>query len=129
MANELTVSASINYSKGNHQLTFSPTAQQIDVAGEQHSAGVQGVTNPAAGEALALNEVGASSQGWGWFRNIGTSADTHISVGPRDGSGTFIECFQLKGGEFAIMRIGDQQLYAKASTSAEHFIQYSIIEA
>ena len=31
MANELTVSASINYSKNNHQLTFSPTAQQIDL--------------------------------------------------------------------------------------------------
>ena len=124
MANELTVSASINYSKNNHQLTFSPTSQQVDVAGEQHSAGVQALTT--SHEALALGEVGAGSQGWAWFRNIGTSADSHIKVGIDD-SGSFVEVFNLKGGEFAIMRLGGTALYAESSTGTLH-IQYSILE-
>ena len=127
MANELVVTASFSYEKSNHKLSFTPDTQEITVAGDAHTAGVQNVPATGEGEALVLNEVAAGSQGFGWFQNIGTSADSHISVGPRDGSGNFVECFQLKGGEFAIMRLGDQQLYAKASTGTLD-ISYSILE-
>jgi hypothetical protein len=124
MANEITVSATVNYSKNNHQLTFSPGSQQIDVAGEKHTAGVQALTT--SHEALALNEVSAGSQGWAWFRNIGTSADSHIKIGI-EVSSTFYEVINLKGGEFAVMRLGGTALYAESSADTLH-LQYSIIE-
>jgi len=125
MANELTVSANIQYEKNNHQLAFTPDTQTITVAGEQHTAGVQALTT--SHEALVLNEVGASSQGWAWFRNIGTDTATHIKVGI-DNSGSFVEVFTLQGGEFAIMRVGDTALYAESSTGTL-YLQYSILEA
>lgn len=126
MANELTVSTSINYEKNNHQLSFLPDTQSITVAGEQHSAGVQALTTTH--EALVLNEVGASSQGWAWFRNIGTDTATHIKVGVQNADSSFTEVFTLQGGEFAIMRLGDTALYAESSTGTLH-LQYSILEA
>ncbi len=128
MANELTVSASMDYDKANHQLTFTPPTINVTVSGDQASGGVMEATNATHGVAIDVTELGASAQGWAWFRNIGTDSATHIMVGPRDGSGNFFECFQLKGGEFAIMRVGDQQLYAKSSSGTLN-LQYNIIEA
>ncbi len=128
MANELTVTVSASYEKANHTLTFSPPSDEITVAGDLYSSGVQNVPSSGEGEALVLNDLTAGAQGWAWFQNIGTSADSHVSIGPRDGSGTFVECFQLKGGEFAIMRLGDQALYAKASTGTLD-IFYSILQS
>tara|TARA_R100001082_G_C4365862_1_gene161890 strand:- start:5165 stop:5548 length:384 start_codon:yes stop_codon:yes gene_type:complete len=127
MANELTVSVSASYEKANHTLSFTPETDQIDVSGDLYSAGVQNVPSSGEGEALSLNDMNASDQGWAWFQNIGTDASTHVSIGPRSG-GSFVECFQLKGGEFAIMRIGDNALYARASSGTLD-IFYSIIQA
>ena len=124
MANELTVSASMNYSKNNHQLTFSPTAQQITVAGDEHSAGVMDCTGTHA--AISLVGMSASEQGYAAFRNVGTSADSHIKIGI-EVSSTFYEVINLKGGEFAVMRLGATALYAKSSTGTLQ-LQYSILE-
>ena len=125
MANELTVSASLNYTKNNHQLTFNPTAQQITVSGEQHTAGVQQI-GASTHEALNMGEVSAANQGFAFFRNIGTATDSHINVGV-DSSGNFIPVFSLKGGEFAVMRLENQALFAKTSAGVLH-LQYSILE-
>tara|TARA_R110001592_G_scaffold122620_3_gene329553 strand:+ start:5363 stop:5743 length:381 start_codon:yes stop_codon:yes gene_type:complete len=125
MANELTVTASIDYDKNNHQLNFTPEVQQITVAGEKHAAGVQALTT--SHEAIVLNEVTAGIQGWAWFRNIGTDTSTHIKVGINNADSSFTEVFNLKGGEFAIMRLGGTALYAESSTGTLH-LQYSIIE-
>ena len=125
MADELTVSASIQYEKNNHQLSFTPDQQVITVTGEQHSAGVQALTTTH--EALGLNEVGAAAQGWAWFRNIGTDTSTHIKVGVNNADSSFTEVFNLLGGEFAIMRLGDTALYAESS-SGTLYLQYSILE-
>ena len=127
MANELTVNASVSYEKANHTLTFSPASEQVDVSGDLYTAGVQNVPSSGEGEALALNDMSATDQGWAWFQNIGTDSSTYVSIGPRSG-GSFVECFQLKGGEFAIMRIGDNALYARASSGTLD-IYYSIIMA
>jgi hypothetical protein len=125
MANELTVTTSIEYSKNNHQLSFNPPSQRITVTGEQHSAGVQALTTTH--EILALNEVAAGSQGWAWFRNIGTDTATHIKVGVNNADNSFTEVFNLQGGEYAIMRLGGTALYAESSTGTLH-LQYSVIE-
>ena len=125
MADELTVSASIQYEKNNHQLSFTPDQQVITVAGEQTSSGVIQVAD-SAHEALALGEVGASVQGWAWFRNVGTDTSTAVRIG-LDVSSNFYPVFELKGGEFAIMRLANQPLYAK-STSGNLFLQFNIIE-
>ena len=125
MANELTVTTSIEYDKNNHQLSFTPDAHRVTVSGEQHSAGVQALTTTH--EAIALNEVAAGSQGWAWFRNIGTDKATHIKVGVNNADNSFTEVFNLQGGEFAIMRLGGTALYAESSTGTLH-LQYSVIE-
>ena len=78
-------------------------------------------------EAIVLNEVTAGIQGWAWFRNIGTDTSTHIKVGINNADSSFTEVFNLKGGEFAIMRLGGTALYAESSTGTLH-LQYSIIE-
>lgn len=124
MANELTISASASYEKNNHELSFSPPTLSITVAGNEHVGGIQ--TLSTSEEALALNELDAASQGWAWFRNIGTDADSYVSVGVKPSS-TFYECFRLKGGEYAIMRLGATALQAKSSTG-ELYLQYSILE-
>ena len=125
MANELTISANVAYEKNNHELAFSPPTITVDVSGEQHSAGVQALTTTH--EALVLNEVAAGSQGWAWFRNIGTDATTHIKVGVNNADSSFTEVFNLKGGEFAVMRLGGTALYAESSTGTL-YLQYSVLE-
>mgnify|MGYP003132998615 CR=1 FL=1 len=125
MANELTVAASLSYSKNNHQITFNPTQQQITVSGTKHAAGVQEI-GASTHEALNLGEVSAADQGYAFFRNIGTSSDSQIFVGV-DSSSNFIPVFALKGGEFAVMRLQNQPLYAKTSAGNLH-LQYSILE-
>lgn len=125
MANELTITTSAQYEKNNHELSFTPPAIQVTVSGEEHTAGVQTLSTTHA--ALALNDVVASDQGWAWFRNIGTSADSHIKVGVNNADSSFTEVFNLKGGEYAIMRLGNTALYAESSTGTLH-LQYSILE-
>ena len=125
MADELTVSASISYEKNNHQLSFTPDQQLVTVAGVEHAAGVQILSTTHT--ALELNDVAAADQGWAWFRNIGTALDSHIKVGVNNADNSFTEIFNLLGGEFAIMRLGDTPLYAESSTGTL-YIQYSILE-
>lgn len=123
MANELQVSASINYSKNNHQLTFAPTTQNITVTGEEHSAGVLELSTTHTAIPLQMT---AAEQGYAWFRNIGTSSSTHIKIGIDD-SGSFVEVINLKGGEFAMFRCGNTALYAESSTGTM-YLQYSVLE-
>ena len=125
MANELTVSASLSYTKNNHQLTFSPTAQQITVSGEEHSAGVL-ECGSGSHTAIPLVGMSASEQGYAAFRNVGTSTASHIAIGI-EVSSTFHEVINLKGGEFAVLRLGGTALHAKASAGTLH-LQYSILE-
>tara|TARA_R100000654_G_scaffold59613_1_gene86327 strand:+ start:1730 stop:2110 length:381 start_codon:yes stop_codon:yes gene_type:complete len=125
MADELSVSASVVYEKNNHQLQFTPDQQTITVTGEQTSSGVIQVAD-SSHEAISLGEVSASAQGWAWFRNVGTDTTTAVRVG-LDVSSNFFPVFELKGGEFAIMRLANQQLFAK-STSGNLFLQFNIIE-
>ena len=125
MADELTVSASISYEKNNHQLSFTPDQQLITVSNNRHASGVQALTTTH--EPLVLNEVTAGNQGWAWFRNIGTALDSHIKVGVNNADSSFTEVFNLLGGEFAIMRLGDTALYAESSTGTL-YLQYSILE-
>jgi len=125
MANELTVSASIQYEKSNHQESFTPDTQTITVAGVEAVGGVQAVTT-GAHETLVMNEMTVGNQGYAWFRNIGTSADASIQIGIVV-SGTFHDVMELKGGEFAVTRLAGEQLYAKAVSSNGH-IQYQILE-
>ena len=126
MANELTVTASIQYDKNNHQLSFIPPSLNVTVAGAKASSGVFTVGD-SAHEALSLNEVSAADQGWAWFRNIGTDSSTHINVGV-EVSSNFVPVFSLKGGEFAMMRLENQALFAKSS-SGNLNLQYNILEA
>lgn len=125
MANELTVSASVQYEKSNHQESFTPDTQTITVAGVEAVGGVQAVTT-GSHETLVMNEMTVTNQGWAWFRNIGTSADASIQIGIVV-SGTFHDVMELKGGEFAVTRLAGEQLYAKA-VSANGHIQYQILE-
>ena len=124
MANELTVTGSISYEKDNDSATFSPDSQQVTVSGQQRTGGVQLLTTTA--EVLALNEVLVTTQGWAWFRNIGTDLDTAIQIGIKV-STNFHDVLELKGGEFAMSRLAGEALWAKA-TSGTLYLEYFIIE-
>lgn len=125
MANELTVSASVQYEKNNHQESFTPDTQSITVSGIEAVGGVQEVTT-STHETLVMNEMTTGNQGWAWFRNIGTSADASIQIGILVSS-TFHGVMELKGGEFAITRLAGEQLYAKA-VSSNGYLQFQILE-
>lgn len=125
MANELTVSASVQYEKSNHQESFTPDTQSITVSGVESVGGVQAVTT-GAHETLVMNEMTVGNQGWAWFRNIGTSADASIQLGIVVSS-NFHDVIELKGGEFAVLRLAGEQLFAKAVSSNGH-LQFQILE-
>jgi len=124
MANELTLTGSISYEKDNDSVTFSPDSTDITVSGQQRTGGVQLLTT--SHEALVMNEVLVSTQGWFWARNIGTDTDTAVQIGIVV-STTFHDVLELKGGEFCMSRLAGEQLYAKA-TSGTLYLEYFIIE-
>ncbi len=124
MADELRVTASLTYEKDNDSITFSPDTSVITVAGQQRTGGVQQVTTTK--EALVMNEILVTTQGWAWFRNIGTDSSLAIQIGIVVG-GTFHDVLELNGGEFAISRTAGEQLYAQAVGSTQ-YLEYAIIE-
>lgn len=124
MADELRVTASVSYEKDNDTLAFSPDTTVITVAGQQRAGGVQQITTTK--ELLVMNEILVTTQGWAWFRNIGTDSALAIQIGIVVG-GTFHDVLELNGGEFAVSRLAGEQLYAQAVGSTQ-YLEYSILE-
>jgi len=119
MANELTLSASLAYRKGNDSLAFAPAQKQITVTGTRRITNTQVLSTTA--EALVISEI--SSAVYAWFHNLDTTNNIFISLD----SGATNKICTLKPGEFAVFRPATTTLFAGAVASTP-LLAWGIIE-
>jgi hypothetical protein len=114
MASEITVQASLQVSKTYLAERKQPGQLTVDMAGTRYSANVQSVPTTAGGTALSIgSNVGTA--GWAFFRN--TDANNYVQVGVQV-SGTFYPLLTLKAGEYCVVRLATDTVYALANTAA-----------
>ena len=92
MANEITLSASLAFSKGGIGSTLSDTALEFDVSGTDYVQGTQGVGT--TDEALDLGHI--TTPGYCYMKN--TDSTNFITVRDADDQG---DCIKIKAGEVA----------------------------
>jgi hypothetical protein len=100
MANELTVVASLQATKGNLEVGRQATVRAT-MTGNKLAA--QGQTIGTTAESLALNPDIATA-GYAWLRNLDTT--NYVEVG-KNVSGTFHGLIKLKPGEVGMFRWAD----------------------
>lgn len=122
MANELTITASVSFSKGEVlQMGFSRANKQFNVTGTKYIHNLQSI-GFAAAEALAIGEV--ATPGWCFFFN--TDATNYVQILTAVAGTAFCK---LKAKEFAMLRLppGVTAPAAQADTAAVE-LQYMIVE-
>lgn len=109
MANELTVSCSLRFSKSGREVSKSYGGIQIDVSGNAWTFGVQsiGITE----EAIDIGDIGTA----GFF--IGKNLDATNFLELRPGSAA-ADMVKMKAGEPAMFRLALNGPYAIADTAA-----------
>lgn len=113
MANELTLSASIKFTKGTGDALMNVTksySDLADVSGTEYYENVQAVGTSA--EALLVADIG--TQGFVLLRNLDTTNFVNVST---DAAAHANPCVKMKAGEFALFR-ANGALYLKADTGA-----------
>jgi hypothetical protein len=127
MANEITYSARLSVSKGNLQLTYSPSALQPDMTNDTGSAGQQIIGDVA--EAVTIG-TDTGTGGMAFFRNLSTAATVTISKATN--TTTFDPLLRLRPGEYVVCRLHTTNVWAKAETVAGATVatlQYHILSA
>jgi hypothetical protein len=110
MADEITISASMKFTKGNYSVNVSKGGLQIDVTGTAYQDKIQ--TIGTSEEAIDLGDVGAG--GWCFLENMDTT--NYIEIRPATGAADLIK---LLAGEIAMFRLtGDAVPFAIADTGA-----------
>jgi hypothetical protein len=125
MANEIRVTARLQATKGN--LTMDRNVQSLarDMTGTALSVNVQNIATTAEGDAL-VTAAGVATAKWAFFRNLdGTNT---VTIGPREGGGTYIPVISLAPGDVALLPLATKTLYAKASASTVD-LECQILEA
>jgi|688.fasta_scaffold458265_2 hypothetical protein len=127
MANEITYSSRITVSKGNLQITYSPSAIQPDLESDTGSAGQQIIgTTP---EAVTIG-TDTSSGGMAFFRNLSTAAS--ITVSKATNTASFDALLRLLPGEYVICRLQTTNVWAQAFTvsgATQATLQYHILSS
>lgn len=131
MANEIQVNVALMVNKSRLQYTQTPGSLLFDMAGTKSVGGAVAVSTTAAGTALALGDLSASTVGYAYFRNTSSTAAEHIAIGVQV-SGTFYPLVGLRAGEVAVFRLNTdlataQTVYVK-SASGTPVLQYWIAE-
>jgi|SRR2546428_930067 len=117
MANEITLSGSLSYSKNKAKASLSGT-QTADVTGDHYMQGVQDVGTVE--ESISKGDIGTI--GFCAFRNADST--NFVQVGAASGSYSL----KLKPGEFAgPIRWNGTAVYAKADTAAVE-LEYLLVE-
>lgn len=111
MANEITITASLQLKNGNLEDDRKLTRLQANQAAAASNGGTQSI-GFAAHEAIALG--GVATAGYVYVRNLGPTNFIEIGV---DATGTFHPTIKLFLNEAALFRAG-AVLYAKADTAA-----------
>jgi hypothetical protein len=118
MANEITISASLAFSKGGIGSSLSDSALQFDVSGTDYFQGTQGVGTSE--EALDIGHI--TTPGYCYMKN--TDSTNFVSVIRATSEGN---CIKLKAGEIALFRFEATAPFVKADTSDVQ-IDYLLIE-
>ena len=117
MANEITVSGSLSFSKNGAKAGLSGSAR-ADVTGSHYIADLADVGT--TDESLSKGDIGTI--GWCAFKNL--DEDNYVSIGT-DGSTYPIV---LKAGEFITLRWNAAAVHAKANTASVQ-LEYLMVEA
>ena len=107
MANELTISTAIGYSKSNDTVNKSHS-KQITVAGSVRASGVQSI----ATSETALDLGGVTAVGIVFLQNLDPT--NYVEVGTT----TAVYAVKIKAGEAFVFRSDGNTVYCKASTAA-----------
>lgn len=118
MANEVTVSTSLQFAKGNVDLTLSDAAKTFDVTGTRYVRAVQAIGTSE--EALDLGDL--TDPGWAYFRNLDSS--NYVELFAATGNTAFVK---LKAGESCCFRMVATAPFAKADTSSVD-LEYMIVQ-
>lgn len=123
MANELTVSANMNFTKGPTNVSFNQSGLQFNVTGTKSLMNVQTIGTSAT--ALNVGDlVSIDSSGPGWILIQNTDPTNYVTF--RAGS-TGADLIKLLPGEFWMGRLATTTPYALANTAAV-VVQYLMIE-
>lgn len=119
MANEVTVTTSLQFAKGNVDLTLSDAAKTFDVTGTRYVRGVQSV-GFASEEALDMGDI--TDPGWAYFRNL--DASNFVEIARATGESALI---RLKAGESCCFRMIATAPFVQADTGAVD-LEYMIVQ-
>lgn len=123
MADEISISASVKITATNFAESFNPGALTIDLASSAGSGGTQPIGT--AVEAIVKGDTAAG--GVFFFRNIDETNFVEIGPTSNDGAdGTFYPTIKLLAGEYAIGRLANEDIFAKANT-AGIILQYRML--
>ena len=114
MADEITVTMSITYAKGNvASFSRALTAKKVTVSGNRYVLNIQNIGTSE--EALGIGELSAPL-GWAWFHNLDDTNYVEIRLG----TGASNDMIRLNAKEAALMRLGSDisAPYAIANTAA-----------
>lgn len=127
MSSEITYSARLSVSKGNLQLTYSPSALQPDMTDDTGSAGQQIIgTTP---EAVSIG-IDTSTGGMSFFRNLSTAAT--ITIAKATNTTSYDPLLRLLPGEYVVCRLQTTNVWAQAITVAgatQATLQYHVLSA
>ena len=115
MADEITMSASLQIAATNFAESFSPGKLSVDLSDTSGSGGTQ--TIGTAVEAITKGDT--SDGGVFFFRN--TDSTNYVEIGPTSNDtagGTFYPTIKLLAGEYAIGRLASADIFAKANTAS-----------
>lgn len=118
MADEVTVTTSLQFAKGNVDLTLSDAAKTFDVTGTRYVRGVQAVGTSE--EALDMGDI--SDPGWAYFRNL--DASNYVEIFAATGE---TACIRLNAGESCCFRLVATAPFVQADTSSVD-LEYMIVQ-
>ena len=118
MADEATVTTSLQFVKGSVSTKLSDSASTFDVAGTRYIRNVQNVGTSE--EALDMGDI--TDPGWSYFKNI--DATNYVEIRAATGDTAFI---RLKPGEHQCFRMVATAPFVIANTSAIDLL-YMIVQ-
>lgn len=126
MADELQLSTSFNLTTTNLSETFNPGTITIDVSSVAGAGGIQAITAHASNfEQIAKGD--AADGGVFFIRNIDTTNFVEVGTSSNDATdGTFQPFLKLLAGEFAVGRLKEANIFARADTANVN-IQYRLL--
>ncbi len=119
MANEATVTTSLQFAKGTVDLTLSDAALTFDVTGTRYIRGVQSV-GFSAEEALDMGDI--TDPGWAYFRNL--DATNFVEIARATGESALI---RLNAGESCCFRLIATAPFVQADTGSVD-LEYMIVQ-